>query len=377
MSPTIFSIFLVFLASTDEGGINDATSLIATIESLQHPVQDFRCEFEGMGSFKGKAAEDPSTKAQIDSDGLHQTFSGVFIWKTGGDTRSDTMNRLAVNGKIAHQIVVVRMSQNQAERYYRFDDAPLGYSVIENTKQTTSWLPDSLGSIFLIDKLKRDVANEGFDPSVTDDQIDGRPLKVLNIAIKSVPDSLSQRFWIDLRRSGHVVRRETYQKHQVTKQRVMSSRLDITLAPFQVGGTEVWMPVSGDGVGYGATEKGRPIMTDEPTVLDTIKVVDRSMEFNKHPGPEAFTIKYKPGTHVSDNLRQLTYEFGQQKIGAKPTKTELATMLNEQVAKAEEQKSELVVAPSSQGINWSSWLIGGMGAAVVASLVAVWVQRRR
>ena len=39
------------------------------------------------------------------------------------------------------------------------------------------------------------------------------------------------------------------------------------------------------------------------------------MEFNKRPGPEVFTIKYKPGTPISDNLRKLQYEFGQQKIG--------------------------------------------------------------
>ena len=113
-----------------------------------------------------------------------------------------------------------------------------------------------------------------------------------------------------------------------------------------------------------------------PTVLDTIYVVDGTMEFNQHPGPEAFTIKHKPGTPVSDQLRKLSYEFGQQKIGAKPTKAEAERMLKEQLAKAEEQKSELVVASPSEGTDWTPWLTWGFGAAVAIASIALWNQRR-
>jgi hypothetical protein len=106
--------------------------------------------------------------------------------------------------------------------------------------------------------------------------------------------------------------------------------------------------------------------------------VGGTMEFNKHPGREVFTIKYKPGTPVSDNLRKLQYEFGQQKIGTKPTKAEAEAMLKEQLAKAEQQKSELVAAAPSRSFDWWTWLTWAFAAAVLGtSLVAFWVQRRR
>jgi hypothetical protein len=100
------------------------------------------------------------------------------------------------------------------------------------------------------------------------------------------------------------------------------------------------------------------------------------MEFNKRPGPEVFTIKYKPGTPISDNLRKLEYQFGQQQIGLNPTKAEKEKMLNDQLAKAEQQKSALVVASTSEGFAWTSLLPWGFGAAVVISLIAPWIQRR-
>jgi hypothetical protein len=369
MFPTILSAFLTAFPGGDDPGRNDARMLIDTIESLQQPVEDFRCEFEGATRFKGKVAE--NEKDKIGEDGLFETFSGVFIWKRGGDTHSDILLRKGGDGTLARESLVVRVREKQAEWYHRLNDAPLGYSVIEDPKKTNSWRSNCLGWIFLIDKIKRDVADESTDPSVSDDQIDGRPLKVLNIALKNVPDSLIYRCWIDLRRNGHVVRRETYRK------KVMGSRLDIKLAPFKVGGAEVWMPVAGEGVGYGALVDRKPVITKEPTVLDSIRVVDGTMEFNKHPGPEAFTIKYKLGTPVSDRLRKLSYEFGQQQIGSRPTKAAAEKMLNEQVAKAEEQKAELVVASPSQGFDWSSWSIYLLGTIVLILLVALGIQRRR
>ena len=158
----------------------------------------------------------------------------------------------------------------------------------------------------------------------------------------------------------------------------MGGRLDVELAPFKAGGTEVWMPVSGKGLGYMALENKLPIVTKEPGEFVTIKVVDGTMEFNKKPGPEVFTIKYKPGTPITDHLRQMTTEFGQQTIGLKPSKADAEKMLNEQVTRAEAQKKELVAVPPSQWFSWSSALIWVMGAAVLlAAGAALWANRRR
>jgi hypothetical protein len=144
----------------------------------------------------------------------------------------------------------------------------------------------------------------------------------------------------------------------------MNSRLDIELAPFKVGGIEVWMPVSGKSMGYAALVDKKPIVTKEPTSLQTINVVDGTMEFNKRPSPAVFTLKYKTGRPISDRLRKLTTEFGQQKIGLNPTK-------------AEEQKAELVVVPVSRSFDWSSARIWALAAITLLSMGVLLTQRWR
>ena len=67
----------------------------------------------------------------------------------------------------------------------------------------------------------------------------------------------------------------------------------------------------------------------------------------------------------------MEYEFGQQKIGMKPSKAEAEKMLNEELVQAEEQKSELVVASTSEGSAWYARLPWGFAALVVVSLAAL------
>ena len=138
---------------------------------------------------------------------------------------------------------------------------------------------------------------------------------------------------------------------------VIAARLDIKLAPFNVGGTEVWMPVYGDKVGYMAIVDKKPVVTKEPTSLETIYIIGSSIEFNKRPGRKAFTIKYKLGTPISDNLRKLEYEFGQQKIDLRPSKADAEKMLKEQLAKASKREvGGWSSASPSEGIDWASWI---------------------
>jgi hypothetical protein len=369
MPVLILVCLLMGLPTFVDASDSEARMLLDTIEALQQPVEDFRCEYEGTMYFKNQAAEGQ----KLGDDGLFDTFSGVFIWKRGGDTHSESLHRNGGDNTIARESLVVRVKEQQAEEYYRQNDAPLGYAVIKNPKEANSWKPGCLGEIFLIDKMKREVANEEMKARVRDDQLDGRPLKVLTIALRmdGEPDIDMMEFWIDLRRNGHVVR------HDMVDAAGKAAQLDIELAPFRAGRAEVWMPVSGEFKGYAALVDNQPVIVKEPTVLWSMRVVAGTMEFNRHPGRDVFTMKYKPGTPISDQLRKLTTEFGEQKIGAKPTKSEAEKMLNEQVARAEAQKSELVVASPSEGFDWTSWLPWLFGAAVLASsIVLLWSQRR-
>ena len=61
MFPTILAILVTALAGGDGPAKTDAQLLVDTIESLQQPVEDFQCEFEGTSRFHGKAAEGQSS----------------------------------------------------------------------------------------------------------------------------------------------------------------------------------------------------------------------------------------------------------------------------------------------------------------------------
>ena len=294
MFPTVLAMLLM---AVSDGAKNEVQLLIDSIEAVQQPIQDFRCEFEGTLRFKGTLAEE----MKADGDGLHETFSGIFIWKTGGDTHSESLHRRAPDGQITRESLVVRMRERQAERYSRLDDGPSGVALIEDPSEVNSSDYNCLGSIFLIDQNKRDTSDRDLEASLGDEQIEGRPLKVLSIRLKNAPDWILRRYWIDLRRSGHVVREQGY-----LNSGAVEFRLDIKLAPFRLGATEVWMPISGVAASYASIVDKKAVANKEPTSLGAIYVVDGTMEFNKRPGPEVFTMKYKPGTPISDNLRKLT-----------------------------------------------------------------------
>ena len=138
------------------------------------------------------------------------------------------------------------------------------------------------------------------------------------------------------------------------------------------------MPVHGVYQGYGAFDnKDMPIVVKSPTYISTLYVVGGTMEFNKKLGPEAFRVDYKMGTPISDELKKLNSEYGQQKIVLRPSKAEAEKMLKEQVARAEAHKNELVVATGLGGFDWWSWAGGGLVLIALGSLVALGVQRRR
>jgi hypothetical protein len=362
---------LLLLSPEVDGSAKDeARLLLDTMESLLQPVEDFRCEYEGTLRARGKVAQ----SVKVREDSVFDSYGGVFIWKKGGDTRIEGWHRQADGNRIRRESTVVRIQDHRAEQHSQFNDQSVGSATISDPKDVRTWL-STMGTIFMLDKIKREIADSALDASVSDDQVDGRPLKVLSISIMGLPDSLLSRYWIDLRRNGHVVRREDYLRGNAGS--VVSFRLEVALASFRVDNSEVWMPVSGESVGYAAMGDRVPVVMKAPQVFEKLYVVNGTMEFNKHPGPDVFTIRYRPGTPISDAVRRMQYEFGQQKIGVNPSRSEVEKMLKEQLSEARKQKAELVVADASEGSHWSSWLAWVFGAAAAASLVAFQIQRRR
>lgn len=361
------------LAQDDDPTKAETQLLLDMIESLQQPLDDFRCEFEGTVRYNRTASR--LFRVRIGEDGLYESYNGVFVWRRGGDIYTDVLRRRAPDNTIVRETLAVRMKDGKAEQYIRPNDATIGGGYIGEPGPNFAGTRAFPLYFFSIAYLRYDVLRARTHYWFDDGQIDGQPLRIVSAGFNNNPESLFDRYWIDLRRNGNVRRSEEYDNR--SGKAVRTAQKNIKLAAFKAGGSEVWMPVSGEEERYSIFEKGEVITReDDPWWLEQIHVVDGTMEFNRHPGLEVFTIKYKPGTPISDNLRKLQYEYGQQTIRAKPTKREAEKMLNEQVAKAEEQKSELVVASTSEGFPWSTWLAWRFGALVLVSSVVLWIQRR-
>ncbi len=356
-------LVLASAASGDEP--NDVRSLIAAIEVLQEPVEDFRCEFEGTIHLYGKIAE----TSPVDAGGLYETFSGTYIWQTRGDVRSESLHRTAVNGQISRHTLAARARDRQATEVISQGHPREVPNISKPTGRqiaSAGW-----GQIFLIDLIKWMAADEGRELSVSDGEFQGRPVKVLSVANKGVPNSVMADYYIDLRRTGHVVRIQSY-----VKENVLSSWFDINLAPFKVGDVQVWMPVSGESVGLTAVENERPIVTKEPTSIRKFRVVDGTMEFNQHPGPEVFTTQYKPGPPISEGLRKLEDEWALQKTRLSLDEADRRHTIGEPRTVGRGRKPEVVISSSSHGVDWTSWIVCALGALALLSCAVVWNLRR-
>lgn len=366
---TIWTTVLIIGVQNKPSATPEVAALLATIETLQEPVEDFRCEFEGSMRFMGRVAEETSKTTKLGPDGLYETVSGRFLYRRGGDLAIDILHRAGAGSPVSRDTIVVRNAEGQAEQYLRGVNSPLGAAQIKKPRDIDAWGAMSVGKLYLIESVKRDI-DIGFRLVVSDEQRDGKPYKV--VAVSSPErDGLLQKYWFDMARSGQGDRYESY-----APDGQLASRFEIKLEPFRVGQAEVWMPVYGEGAGFVATKDGLPIFVKEQTSATIMYVVRGTMVFNQHPSREAFTTKYKPGTPISDSIRQMESEFAQSLVPPKPSKTEAQAMLEEQLKRAEEQKSSLVAVPASGGIPWGSWAAGGFLTLTLAALILYRVQAR-
>jgi hypothetical protein len=265
---------------------------------------------------------------------------------------------------------IVRPRDRQWERYERTDDKPLGFSIAQSLDHVVSWESGGPMGLFLFDDLKRIVLDHSFEAVVGDDELDGRRLKVIHISFRGFPGSLIYRYWVDLARSGQVVRKELYRVGQA-----LLARTDVSLARFLVDGDEVWLPVSAIETGY-TVLMGTDRVSQETSTLVSTRVIDGSVVFNQHPGPDTFTFKYSPTVPVSDELAQLRLEFSRQAMdqAAQPSITESL-----------ERRIAFLSHPPTTGLPTTNalirleqpvWLVGSLGAILLASPIAARRPRR-
>lgn len=194
--------------------------------------------------------------------------------------------------------LIVRSAKGEAERYQRLNDAPLGKVRIEDSRRINNDWGGIPGQLFMIDTLKRLVADPHTTNIVSDDVLDGRPVKLLDHRQEGAkPGQYSQRLWIDMARGGHVVMREFY-----TLGNVLTSKYTIHLSPFQIDDQEIWMPTRGRADGYAAwLAPDQPAYAKEPTNVCEYYIIDGTLEFNQKPGNKVFSREYKgPGRSSLD-----------------------------------------------------------------------------
>lgn len=352
------------------GAVDDVAELIDTMDSLLQPVADFRCIYEGQIRHPAKKN---SGKLKLGPDGLYDTFSGSFLWDAGGDTRFDVYHRYGIDQSIVKESLALRMRDRKVERLRKFAEDQKGSLSVMRPDMDSPGKQGDLGFIFLLDDVKRCVTRGILVGAVTDDVLDGRRVKKLSFKIKGVSGEPIRIYWIDLSRSGQVVRKEMH-----TLKGETTSRIDVKLSPFKVGEAEVWMPTLGEYKGYGTVGKDKkPLLSKEPTVIETMYVVRGTLEFNTGATASEFTVSVKPGTKVTERLTQLEYEFGTQKLPSGPSRADEERSMLDQLAAAERQRALLVAVPAPSGPSWPIYATWLSGIAAVVSLAAIARKRVR
>ncbi len=267
-----------------------AQKLIATIDSLRPPLDDFRCEFEGTV----RVASETAMGSDIATEERPDSFSGTFLWRKDGDFWCDSFHEDARDPRrIERRTMAVRSRERHAEERRRFDDAVDGQQTFGSPGIFRSRLDlEGPQDLLLLEVLRDQTTNDDHTVSVRDDQIDGRPLKVLEIRLKDI-NQLLRRYWIDLGRNGHVVRFETYRNGERLK-----LRCDIKLAKLGLAGAEIWMPVSAEQVTY-SPPTGSETGQSQPELSATISIVDGTMAFNTGLDAKNFAIDYRAGKPIS------------------------------------------------------------------------------
>jgi hypothetical protein len=341
----------------------DGGSLIEAMDSLQPALRDFQCEFEGTFTWLN---DDAKKKLGLDATGVERSFGGTFIWQRGGNIYSNALIREEPSGVIKRWDFRIRPTTNEAEDYVRDLDQPLGAARIRRADTLEPQLSASYTKIFPIEDLKRLVRSKMWDFRVSDETVDGHALKVLTVLVAST-ESIFERYWIDLERGGNVVRRESYT--DFGKKRMGHSV--ITLKSFPVDGETVWMPISAVSEGYANSKDGKPMNRE------ILYVNEGTFRFNVNPPARTFTTQYDPGTPVTDTIRKLQYQFGQQKWD-NPIKAEAEALLKEQLALAEKQKKELFAQPlENRRFDWTTALTWIFGIAALICSTLLILQRRR
>jgi hypothetical protein len=354
----------------------DGPTLLKVLDGLHDPAEGYSCEYEGRVRYTRASDRD---SLRLGNDGIAQIFSGSFTYRWDGAARLDYFVTHMSDHKVAKASIAIINDRKTIASGYVDDLMKTAKVSRADAHSNNIEHPYSLGRLHGLDLLRRHCAaqltmvHEGTEP------LDGYSCEV--VTFKYTPASIppekesSQKFWVDLERGGHILRRELYRGAN------LSERLSrVQLAPFDgPKGSKVWLPISGtyEVFLYG-DEKTRTILhSKDPIRIEEYLVMSPTVSLIAGIRDGHFAIELSPGTVVTDTVRGITYDFGRDQRPAPVTVAQAQERLRSHLSEADAQASELRAASWQRGgrTEWS-WLPWAAAAAALIVAVIVFVKRR-
>ncbi len=363
-------------ATGARGGLSedDGAAFLAVLDSLWSSLGGIACEYEGQEVYLDQQI---AKNANLEADGVYDSFSGSLRWRGDGFSRLEIYRAVGPKKELAREILVVR--GEESEIYTNPGDPKAGAGYVQDSRRQNLSRPASVGLIFQVDALRGLLKNphisfkhEGVE------KVDGHECQVVAFYF---PDKKwpHQRFWIDVNRGGHSLKRELY-----GDEGRLATRTSVRLRKFQcaTGGADpgVWLPASGDHEVYPSAETASRTTADprSPWSATHLDVIPTTVECKVRFPDSVFVINYRPGTPVSDALRGVMQEYGQQLAGKKRiTRREAESLLEEQLKATADQREDLMNHSSyddtSSALPWI-FLVCGV-SSLVAGVVLIYLRR--
>jgi len=372
--PALLMTTTLMLASAagDEISREQLIQLIDAAQTANH--QDVSFDYEGR-----KAVPSKSGPEQV-----MDVYTGSFIHRSDGAALTDLYHFDQQFKEASHGVVAIldgttsssdrRADQKNASISIK-KQGPLEYAGPGNYRQI--WLADLVKKFALSPYVYE---FEGMR------QHDGADCIVVRFRLVYTKDempkdkTLSEIFWVDLNRGGHVIRHES---------RVPGNNLStvttVQLQRFEPRpGRVVWLPCSGKFEGMIDVSKDfKRIFATKPVWYSTYDLLPLTIRFDRGLKDEVFSIKPRTGDAISDEVRKARYEFGQYMVRPvtvtrNPTdaevKAELDRMLKDSKVMANELKA--TAPPLEESGWWTRWPWAVVGASLLGVGFVYYRQRR-
>lgn len=353
----------ILVACTMLGAVaeSDSDDLLRRIEAARPAVEDVYLEYEGQMSF-------PTLKdsENTDGQGVYDSYSGVYVARRDGAAIVEITHRYPENeADVRRETLSILGDRFQG---YTKSDSTQGSGRIERASVEKLRVMGSIARGFLREQLVEMVSSRGYDVAVKGaEDVEGRSLTRVEVSFRNdVP--ITYTYWLDMDRDAHVV------KYEGRNAGNLANRLEVvSLDRFEDGRDRAaWIPTRMVYEAFeGITRETKGTYSSTATNRETFDVRRESVKLGAGFKDDRFTLKFKRGTWVSDDLKNVSYEVGRP---APPRKApaddaDLQAALEEHARLAEAQGDEaLASSPERWGRTWSDWLRWGFGILGLVTL---------